>query len=227
MRIAFVVHTFFPNWRAGTEVYTRSLARKAIEHGHEAFIICYEPPQANEDFDGILAWDTLFEGLLVHRISFCKRYRFFDLKEYFNREIEDHILGYFSSIAPDVVHVVHAMHLSTASIWAAKRLSLPVISTATDFWYVCPTFQLVKWDDSLCRGPHPLTCLACVTGGPAGAWVRRVAARAWLARALSPVLVFFVKLGLFRSDWMANLMWLSERPAWMKKTLEQVDVLLA
>lgn len=225
MRIALVVHTFFPNWRAGTEVYARSLARKAVERGHEVFLVCYEPPEADDVFDGIRSWDTVFEGLPVHRISFCKRYRFFHLKEYFNREIEIHISNYFADLLPDVVHVVHAMHLSTASIWAAKKLNLPVISTATDFWYVCPTFQLVKWDDSLCRGPHPLTCLACITAGPSGSWIRRVAARRRLARALSPVLVLFG--GLFvRPDWLANLVWLSERPAWMKKTLSTVDVLL-
>jgi glycosyltransferase involved in cell wall biosynthesis len=227
MRIAFVVHTFFPNWRAGTEVYTRSLARKATECGHEAFLICYEPPEADDVFDGIRVWDTIFEGLPVHRISFCKRYQSFHLKEYFNQEIEDHISNYFANLLPDVVHVVHAMHLSTASIWAAKKLNLPVISTATDFWYVCPTFQLVKWDESLCRGPHPLTCLACVTAGPSGSWIRRVATRRWLARALSPVLVFLGGLLFFRPDWLANLLWLSQRPAWMKKTLSQIDVLLA
>jgi glycosyltransferase involved in cell wall biosynthesis len=234
MRIAMVVHTFFPNWRAGTEVYARSIARKAVERGHEVFLICYEPPEANDVFDGIRAWDTVFEGLPVHRISFCKRYHFFHLKEYFNQEIEDHISRYFATLLPDVVHVVHAMHLSTASIWAAKKRNLPLISTATDFWYVCPTFQLVKWDDSLCSGPHPLTCLACVTAEPSGSassspsssWIRRVAARKWLARALSPVLVSAGRLLFSGSDWLANLVWLSDRPTWMKKTLAQVDVLL-
>ncbi len=227
MRIALVVHTFFPNWHAGTEVYARSLARKAIERGHEVFVLCYEPPEANDLFDGIRAWDTMFEGLPVHRISFYKRYEFFHLKEYFNREVEDHIYEYFSHLLPDVVHVVHAMHLSTASIWAAKKLNLPVISTATDFWYVCPTFQLVKWDESLCRGPHPLTCLACITAGPSSAWIRRVATRPWLARVLSPVLVSLGRLLFFRADWLANLVWLSQRPGWMRKTLSQIDVLLA
>jgi glycosyltransferase involved in cell wall biosynthesis len=177
-------------------------------------------------FDGLRAWDTTFEGLPVHRISFSKRYHFFHLKEYFNQEIEDHIFNYFANLRPDLVHVVHAMHLSTASIWAAKQLNLPVISTATDFWYVCPTFQLVKWDESLCRGPHPLTCLACVTAEPAGASIRRVASRKWLAKVLSPILVTLGKLRLFHSDWLASLVWLSQRPQWMKKTLSQVDVLL-
>jgi glycosyltransferase involved in cell wall biosynthesis len=227
MRIALVVHTFFPNWRAGTEVYARSVARKAQERGHEVFVLCYEPPEANDAFEGIRAWDSILEGLPVHRISFCKTYRFFHFKDYFNEAVEHHISNYFATVRPDVVHVMHAMHLSTASIWAAKKLNLPVIATSTDFWYVCPTFQLVKWDDSLCRGPHPLTCLACVTPEPSGKWIRRIARSKWLAGAISPVLVFLGTIPFFRPDWLANLLWLSQRPAWMRKTLAQVDVLLA
>jgi hypothetical protein len=93
LRIAFVVHTFFPNWTAGTEVYTKSLARKVIEQGHEAFVVCYEPPAQNEQFEGIRAWDTIWDGLPVHRISFCMRHGFFQRKDYFEREIEDLTAG--------------------------------------------------------------------------------------------------------------------------------------
>ncbi len=227
MRIVFVVHTFFPNWTAGTEVYTKSLARKVIDQGHEAFVVCYEPPAENESFEGIRAWDTIWDGLPVHRISFCMRYGFFQLKDYFRQEIEERLLNYFSRIRPDVVHVAHAMHLTTASIWAAKRLGLPVVSTATDFWYICPTYQLVKWDESLCRGPQPVTCLACVTGNATGVPLRRLAARKWLARVLSPILISLGRARIVRTDWLPSLIWLSERRSWMRKTLAQVDVLLA
>jgi glycosyltransferase involved in cell wall biosynthesis len=118
------------------------------------------------------------------------------------------------------------MHLSTASIWAAKKLNLPVVSTATDFWYICPTYQLVKWDDSLCRGPLPLTCLACITGGPSGLWIRRLAKREWLARVLSPVLLAIASRRAGRAEWASNLLLVAERLPWMKKTLGLVDVLL-
>jgi glycosyltransferase involved in cell wall biosynthesis len=227
LRIAFVVHTFFPNWTAGTEVYTKSLARKVIEQGHEAFVICYEPPAADEQFEGIRAWDTIWDGLPVHRISFCMRPGFFQRKDYFDREIEDLLVRHFTRIRPDVVHVTHAMYLTTASIWAAKRLGLPVVSTTTDFWYFCPTYQLVQWDESLCQGPQALSCMACVTGGDAGLPIRRLAARKRLARVLSAVLTSLGWARIFRKDWLPGLLWLSERRSWMKKTLAQVDVLLA
>ena len=134
MRIVFVVHTFFPNWNAGTEVYARSLARKVVENGHEALIVCYEPPAPHDAFEGIRVFDTVYEGLPVHRISFHKRHQWSHLADYYDPNMEELLFRYFSTAKPDVVHVVHAMHLTTASIWAAKRLRLPVVATATDFW---------------------------------------------------------------------------------------------
>jgi glycosyltransferase involved in cell wall biosynthesis len=227
VRIVFVVHTFFPNWTAGTEVYTKSLARTLVKQGHEVFIVCYEPPTESYPHNSpIQAWDSLYEGLPVHRISFHRVHHVFHIKDYFHRQVEEHLKRYFEDIRPDVVHVVHAMHLTTASIWAAKEVDLPVVSTATDFWYICPTYQLVKWDDSLCHGPVPLTCLGCMAGGAGVSWLRKLAGRQQLIPGLSPVLLWLARFPVFRSEWQASLLWLSERRAWMEKTLLEVDVLV-
>ena len=182
-----MVHTFFPNWHAGTEVYARSLARKVVENGHEALVVCYEPPSPEEAFEGIRALDTMCDGLPVHRISFHKQHQAFHLTDYYDPNLEEYLFRHFSMAKPDVVHVVHAMHLTTASIWAAKRLRLPVVATATDFWFFCPTFQLVKWDESLCPGPDALSCLACNSQGTPGTWLRRLTSNSPLSAALARV----------------------------------------
>lgn len=227
MRIVFVVHTFFPNWHAGTEVYARSLAREVIENGHEALIVCYEPPAPQDAFEGIRIFDTVYEGLPVYRISFHKRHQWFHLADYYDPTIEEHLFSYFSTVRPDVVHVVHAMHLTTASIWAAKRLRLPVVATATDFWSICPTFQLVRWDESLCGGPNALACLACTRQDVAGTLPRRLAANKLLSAALAPVVTSLAAVPVRRPAWLASLLWLSHRRQWMKRALSQVDVLVA
>jgi len=228
MRIALIVHTFFPNWQAGTEVYARSLARKAIQNGHEATVICYEPPAPDSEyFEDLKTWDTVCEGLPVHRISFFKRYRYFHLKEYYHPAVEEHLAEYFSVLRPDVVHVVHSMHLSTAAIWAAKRIGLPVVATATDFWYACPTYQLVKHNESLCRGPNAVGCLACVTAAPPNTRLDRLARWNWVARAVSPALSYLAQLRCLPAPVAETLIWSAARPAWMKKTMSHVDVLLA
>ena len=227
IRIVFVVHTFFPNWHAGTEVYARSLARKVIENGHEALIVCYEPPSPQDAFEGIRIFETAYEGLPVYRISFHKRHRWFHLADYYDPSIEKYLFSYFLAVRPDVVHVVHAMHLTTASIWAAKRLRLPVVATATDFWSICPTFQLVRWDESLCGGPNALACLACTSQEVAGTLPRRLAANKLLSAVLAPVATGLAALPVRRPAWLASLLWLAHRREWMKRTLSQVDVLVA
>jgi len=222
-----VVHTFFPNWHAGTEVYARSLAREVVEKGHEALIVCYEPPAPQDPFEGIRASDTVCEGLPVYRISFHKQHELFHLSDYYDPNVEEHLFHYFSWVKPDVVHVVHAMHLTTASIWAAKRLRLPVVATATDFWLFCPTFQLVKWDESLCPGPDALSCLACTSQGTPGTWLRRLTSHSLLSAALAQVTTRLAAVSFRRPAWLASLLWLSHRRRWMKRTLAQVDVLIA
>jgi glycosyltransferase involved in cell wall biosynthesis len=228
MRIVFIVHTFFPNWQAGTEVYARSLARKAILNGHEAFVVCYEPPTPDvEYFEDLKAWDCTCDGLPVHRISFFTTYGYFHVKEYFHPAVEEHLREYLSVLRPDIVHVVHSMHLSTAGIWAAKRLGLPVVATATDFWYVCPTYQLVRHNERLCRGPIPVSCLACVTAAPPKTRLHRLARWEALFRTISPVLLFLAELRCLPVAAAEVLIWTAVRPAWMKKTISHVDVLLA
>ena len=222
-----MVHTFFPNWHAGTEVYARSLARKVVESGHQALIVCYEPPSPDDPFEGIRVIDTVYEGLPVFRISFHKQHESAHLTDYYDPDVEEHLFRYLSAAKPDVVHVVHAMHLTTASVWAAKRLSLPVVATATDFWFICPTFQLVKWDESLCRGPDALSCLACTTPGMPGAWLRRLTANSVLSSILSTVASALAAVAPFRPPWLASMLWLSHRRRWMKETLAQADVLIA
>ena len=227
MRIVFVVHTFFPNWNAGTEVYARSLARKVVENGHEALIVCYEPPAPHDAFEGIRVFDTVYEGLPVHRISFHKRHQWSHLADYYDPNMEELLFRYFSTAKPDVVHVVHAMHLTTASIWAAKRLRLPVVATATDFWSICPTFQLVRWDESLCGGPNALACLACTGQDVAGTWPRRLAGNKLSSAILAPVITALAAVPVDRAPWLASLLWLSHRRRWMKTALSQVDVLVS
>jgi glycosyltransferase involved in cell wall biosynthesis len=228
MRIVFVVHTFFPNWQAGTEVYARSLARKAIASGHDARIVCYEPPSPDwEFFAGLKTWDTTVDGIPVHRISFFKTHRVFHFKDYFHPGVFEHLTHYLAAIQPDVVHIVHAMHLSTAAIWAAKMLGLPVVATATDFWYACPTYQFVKHDESLCRRPDPISCLACLSSAQPGTRLDSLARRIWLSRVICPGLLFLAQLRLLPSAASDLVIWLWARPGWMRKTLAQVDVLLA
>jgi glycosyltransferase involved in cell wall biosynthesis len=160
MKVLLVVHIFFPNWRAGTEVYTLNVARKLLERGHEVQLVCYEPSPTNTT--EITTTDEIYDGFPVHRISFSHDHPDRLLREYFNSDVEKHLIDYYARIKPDIVHVMHSMHLSAAAITAAKYLGFPVVCTATDFWFVCPTYRLLRVDNSACPGPVDVgQCIRC------------------------------------------------------------------
>jgi|SRR5690348_12822743 glycosyltransferase involved in cell wall biosynthesis len=229
MKILLAVHTFFPNWRAGTEVYTLSLARTLRKCGQDVQIVCYEP--AANSPPQVKGVDELYEDLPVHRIYFQPNYVSRLLHEYFNPQVENYLIGFYRRAQPDVVHVVHSMHLSAAAITAAKELGLPVVCTATDFWYICPTYRLLRVDNSICPGPvNFLECIRCyaLPNPKRDAFFAKLAHWGPGVGALRSALEFTFHLpGLQSTPKLRNLRSLVERPRRLREVLSLVDVLIA
>lgn len=160
MKILLVVHTFFPEFQAGTEVYTLDCAKELARRSHEVAVLTWESSHAEGDAVTLRA--DSFDGVPVYRLSFPRPRRDFVRDEYMNPKVSDYLQGFYAAQRPDVIHVMHSMHLSAATLRVAHRAGIPVVATATDFWYVCPTYQLYRHDRKLCRGPSdPVTCLRC------------------------------------------------------------------
>jgi glycosyltransferase involved in cell wall biosynthesis len=230
MKIVLVVHIFFPHWRAGTEVYALNLARSFRKSGHEVQLVCYEPnTQASAE---VTAIDDYYEEFPVHRISYSQSHPHQLLREYFNPAVETHLIDFYRHVRPDVVHVIHSMHLSAASITAARFLGLPVICTATDFWYICPTYRLLRVDNSLCTGPtNFLQCTRCYALPWIG-WDDQILS--WLGR--SDVLVSVLKFAaviaarvpaLRSHPALRNVRRVIDRPRVLREILSLVDVFIA
>lgn len=66
--------------------------------------------------------------------------------------------AYFKKILarfkPDVVHFFHLNRLGTGLIERATEAGVPAFMTATDFWSICPTGQLLLANGGLCSGPN-------------------------------------------------------------------------
>lgn len=230
MKILLVVHTFFPRWRAGTEVYALNLARSLREHGNEVRLVCYEP---REDAGKKLeALDELYEELPVHRISFNKNHPDWLLHEYFNPEVEDHLLDFFGRVRPDVVHVIHTMHLSAATLTAAQRMGLPIVCTAMDFWFICPTFRLLRVDDSICPGPiNFLQCTRCYAA-PEAKWKQRWLVTLARSDRVAAILRRAIQLpdvvpGLRSLTALGKMRHVIQRPQLVREILSRADLLIA
>ena len=228
MRIFFTVHVFMPKWTFGTEVYTYTLAKAMQERGHNVQVITCESNMWGDSAE-VTAEDDVWGGVPVHRLYFNVMQTENPVRyDYYNTKVEKHLLEHFARERPDLLHACHAGHLSTAVITAAKKLNIPVIATATDFWYICPTSQLLRYDRALCQGPTSMSrCVRCYI------YQRNMAQqyRKIIDRIPAPLLDLAVSLCRHPwadRDWRTKLVRaLLERPAWMRYILNSIDLIFS
>jgi glycosyltransferase involved in cell wall biosynthesis len=73
--------------------------------------------------------------------------------EHNNTFFGEYFRAYLKQHNPDVVHFFHLHRMSASMIDACYEANIPTVMTPTDFWLVCPTFQLLLPDNTLCAGP--------------------------------------------------------------------------
>jgi len=171
-RILLTVHKFFPKHRAGTEVLTQKVACELQRRGYQVSILTTSPPDVNKkkktspsEEEGELS-QYLWEGISVYSLNettCLKENRF--ANEHYHPYLKKIYQELFDKLAPDLVHCFHLQNLSASLIEEANNRKLPVIYSATDFWFICPVVQLRRPDGNNCCGPSALAinCLTCYT----------------------------------------------------------------
>ncbi|MDW8145852.1 MAG: glycosyltransferase family 4 protein [Roseiflexaceae bacterium] len=163
MRIALATHFFPPGHLGGTEVLTMSLAKSLQDAGHTVQVICAEDWETAPGYT-IDAVDDVFQEIQVRRLRFnwMKAPDVFTYL-YNNPEVKHCFTSFLRSFKPDIVHITSCYSLSASIISAAAELGLPIVLTATDFWFLCARNTLLQPDGSLCGGPtDPLKCTRCM-----------------------------------------------------------------
>ena len=139
-----------------------ALAKRLTALGNDVVIVTCESNLWGNSPE-VTAIEDVWEDIPVQRLHFnVLRTPNPVSYDYHNPHIEAHLRQFFRDQGTDLVHVCHPGNLSTATITAAESLGLPVVTMATDFWYVCPVSQLLRHDQTLCAGPCDLAhCLLC------------------------------------------------------------------
>lgn len=164
MKFLLTTHQFLPEYSAGTEVLTASVARELRRRGHEVRVLTGFPGAADLREDKRLDEYT-FEGIPVYRFQHAyvpmggERSMValnFDnalAAKYFGQIADDY--------APDIVHFFHLSRLGSGLIDECINRGLTACLTPTDFWVVCHTAQLRMEDGSMCNGPsnHASNCI--------------------------------------------------------------------
>jgi glycosyltransferase involved in cell wall biosynthesis len=162
MRILFIVHQYAPRWIGGTEVLVQRLAKQLLTTGHQPVVVTYEESPSNRVADfGIRS--TEVDRVPVHEIHYnlsCDPVP--SLAEYDNA-MTAQWLGQVIDVAdPDVAHVAHGMKMSGAVFPVLRRHGIPIVTTLSDFWFICMRHTLLRPGNVLCDGPdHRYRCLRC------------------------------------------------------------------
>jgi glycosyltransferase involved in cell wall biosynthesis len=162
MKIALLVHCFFPAHFYGTESYTLELAKNLRTLGHTPVIITAVFPGEPGKNQEISFYE--YEGLPVFCIdkNYYPNTRVKDT--YYQPELRDLFRPLLQQIQPDILHVTHLIQHTGVALEVAAELGIPAIATFTDFFGFCFNNKLQAADGSLCRGPNRTrtNCLACL-----------------------------------------------------------------
>lgn len=230
MKILLTVHQFLPEYSSGTEVLTLETAKELRRLGHEVLIftgsLTSQPMIDEERFDSYE-----YQGLHVERFHYDYKHLGGQTSateaEYNNLFLAAYFRKFVARIKPDIVHFFHLAKLSASAVEVCHSLNIPMVLTATDFWFICPTAQLRLSDNSMCPGPRwdGANCLRHIAelnwADNAKAIVRKVPD--WLL-ALS---IKAFELGMLNKKWYAShVKALSHRYAYTRMQMNRIDRVL-
>jgi glycosyltransferase involved in cell wall biosynthesis len=168
-RVLLTVHKFLPAHKAGTEVLTGAVARELKARGYQVLVLTADPPDLDacrSRASGAATDEYVWEGVPVRVMGEKLRLAGYTFAcEYNHPGLRPYYEALLAEFKPDIVHVFHAQNLSGAIMEAAYASRVPVVCSATDFWFVCPIVQLKRPCGSICRGPATpaVNCLTCYT----------------------------------------------------------------
>lgn len=176
MKILFVANGFPPARWAGTETYTAAIAGEIMRKGHNVQVLC-----CGDWHDGENHWngysDEIYNGIPVRRIHLNWQKSPDPQKHLYNNPfIAQYLENYLREIKPDLVHVTSCETLSASVLEVVKKNHIPLILSITDFWFLCPSINLLRSDGQNCSGhTTPWECLKC-TARPSKPyqWMSRV-----------------------------------------------------
>lgn len=217
MRIALVVHCFFPDHFYGTETYTLDLARNLRQMGHDAIVVSAIFPGEPAKPEVVSYYE--YDGIPVYCIdkNHCPPTRVKDI--YYQPEMRGLLRDLLVKIRPDIVHVTHLINHTAVLLEVTHELSLPTIATLTDFFGFCYNNTLEAADGVLCSGPNArrTNCLACYLKArarqPAASALERLAGvHPWSAVAVRGLYALHCLPGLDESKLAGLVLDITRRP---------------
>jgi glycosyltransferase involved in cell wall biosynthesis len=227
MKILLTVHQFLPDHSTGTEILTYETAKELQKLGHTVSIFTSLPVQGEltdaERFDRYVYDDIPVERFYFNYKPMGDQSNPIEM-EYNNRLVKRYFKDYLKREKPDVVHFFHLAHLSASPIDACHELGLPMVLTPTDFWFMCPMFELRLPNNQLCAGPDALG-LNCIRHMVAVSQPRRInlVFQRIPGLFLRPVILFIKHWMNIDGKYSPMVRALSQRQKTLQKKINMID----
>lgn len=158
-----VVHGFPPGRRLGTEIYTYSLCKELAKRNDVH--VLYPVHEGRRRGLNCFGRDSVEVHELHVPMGLLEAFaRATDFNAtYGNKYVEQRFTRLLDAVRPDVVHFQHLINLSASIVEIVRSRGLPAVLTLHDFWFMCPTINLLRPDATLCEGPDDsgVSCFEC------------------------------------------------------------------
>ncbi|MDX8396288.1 MAG: glycosyltransferase [Mariprofundaceae bacterium] len=224
------MHQFFPDHTTGTEVLTLTTAKGMRQQGHEVAVFTAFP-ENEPSLNSVKLDDYMFEDIKVwrfrHYYGASEEQPNIVESEYNNRASARYFKEVLANYKPDIVHVYHFQRISASILHECEIMSVPVVFTPTDFWFMCPTIQLLLNDDTVCSGPDKdyANCLKHLAMYRSDSW-KKYMFNATPVCMFSLAMKFSRNVNVNSNSSIAMAKALSLRESFLKKALATVDRIL-
>jgi len=149
-KVLFVVHSFYTQNMAGTELYTFNLAKRLYSEGFSVHILYpnYEEGKPIGRFES-----EIDDGIHIIRMNI--RYPSTIAEGFINKKIGDKFRDFLFHLKPDIVHFHHFLGFTISSLSSCVDMGIPTIVTLQDEWILCEQIFYLHNGRSFCNeGPE-------------------------------------------------------------------------
>ena len=138
MKVLHVIHGYPMRYNAGSEVYTQMLCQ-GLASKHEVHVFTRQENLIAPDFQMRVERDPDDMRIELHIVNNPR-----NRDRYREPGIDRRFAEVLDRVQPEIVHVGHLNHLSSALPREAAARSIPVLYTLHDYWPMCPRGQFMQ-----------------------------------------------------------------------------------
>ena len=165
LKVLFVVHNFPPNWFAGVENYTYSLARSLIQKGIKVTVLY---PQYRNNIKSSFIEDEIYKEIKIKRLILSNDTN--PVNQITREDAEQLFKQVLLKYKYNIIHFHHLMGMPFSFVKIAKESGAVIVFTLHDFYTICPRIHLFSEEDNtVCSGPDDsVKCTQCMSGNLSG-----------------------------------------------------------